>query len=58
MLSILEDTNLINAILADCCDSEPTELHPLDAAMVGGFEDDVFGEMYPFADEYPVDNPF
>ena len=55
---LFEDTDLINSILNDCCDREPTDLHPLDAAIVGGFEDEVFGEIYPFADEMGIDNPF
>lgn len=73
------DFEEINAILAGMCDEgmvEPIDekhCHPLDWATVVGVEDDVFGEMYPYADEdredfhadeavgyvsYGNDNPF
>jgi hypothetical protein len=59
-MSIFEDTDAINAFLAQLAEQELVEpmvepidcddCHPLDAAFVMGIEDDVFDEMYPDAD--------
>lgn len=55
-MSIFEDTDTINAILAGMVDggmAEPIDCddcHPLDAAFVMGLEDEIFDEMYPDAD--------
>lgn len=59
-MSIFEDTDTINAILADLADREIVEpmaepidgsdCHPLDWAEVTGLMDEVFDEMYPHAE--------
>ena len=55
-MSIFEDTDRINAILAGMVDdgmAEPIDdpnCHPLDWAEVVGIADEIFDEMYPDAD--------
>jgi hypothetical protein len=59
-MSILEDTDLINAILADLAEqsilepmAEPIDdpnCHPLDWAEVVGITNEIFDELYPDAD--------
>ena len=57
---LLEDTDTINAILNQLGDegmvepmAEPIDCddcHPLDAAFVMGIENEIFDEIYPYAD--------
>ena len=59
-MSIFEDTDAINAFLAQLAEKEMVEpmaepldcddCHPLDAAFVMGIENEIFDEMYPYAD--------
>ena len=59
-MSIFEDTNTINAILAELAEqniveplAEPidaSDCHPLDWAEVVGISDEIFDEMYPDAE--------
>lgn len=59
-MSIFEDTDAINAILAELADREIIEpmvepidevdCHPLDWAEVVGVTDEIFDEMYPGAE--------
>ena len=59
-MSIFEDTDTINAILADLADREIVEpmaepidasdCHPMDWAEVVGIADEIFDEMYPEAE--------
>jgi len=59
-MSIFEDTDTINAILADLANREIVEpmaepidasdCHPMDWAEVVGIADEVFDEMYPHAE--------
>jgi hypothetical protein len=59
IMSIFEDTDTINAILAELADREivepmaepidETDCHPLDWAEVVGITDEVFDEIYPGA---------
>lgn len=58
-MSILEDTDTINAILADLANREivepmaepidQTDSHPMDWAEVVGIADELFDEIYPEA---------
>lgn len=59
-MSIFEDIDAINAVLTQLANdgsvepmAEPIDCddcHPLDAAFVMGIENEIFDEMYPYAD--------
>ena len=59
-MSIFEDTDMINAILAELADremvehmAEPTDFpdcHPMDWAEVVGIADEIFDDVYPYAE--------